>query len=407
MITPECRFTRRRAAAGPRLDFHRQRFAVRRLTLAAATDRISVMERVVVIGSGPAAWTAALYAARAGLGPLVFEGAVTAENQQRATLPLGQLNLADPVENYPGFPQADAHVLARLAESALPEERYASLRPVSEGSAKYHPRRAIYGAELVEFMRQQAHHFGARVLTQDVSEVELRRHPFLLLASEGLRMEALAVILATGRVWADAFTLPAAERFRNNGISGCAVSDGSLPRFRGRPVVVVGAGDSSLEDARYLARFAARVHVVPHGQVFRPRWMGRSRFESLLSDPKLEMWRGWMVEDVLGSEDAGITGVLLRDPSAGTRRELACSGIFPSQDFTRPNTDLVRGQVELTEYGHVRWVQPPRTFTSVEGVFAAGDVADDHYRQEITAAASGCRAALDAERWLADRGLAS
>src|SRR5262249_2036666 len=211
-------------------------------------------EKVIIIGSGPAAWTAAIYAARANLQPLVYEGAVIEENRLNGTLPLGQLALTTEVENYPGLPSGDSRAYLR---SALPPER----RPYWVEAAKPQPSHAINGHEMMELMRQQALNFGTRIVTDDIVAVNFGRHPFVLTAREGAQVEALAVIVATG-ARANYLGLPSEDRFKNNGVSACAVCDGALPRFGNRPVVVIGGGDSAVEEATYLSKFASTVHLV-------------------------------------------------------------------------------------------------------------------------------------------------
>jgi thioredoxin reductase (NADPH) len=355
-------------------------------------------EKVVIIGSGPAAWTAAIYAARANLQPLVFEGAISARNQERQTLPLGQLNLTTEVENFPAWPYVAAEVLAQFSRSALPPERYAQLAHLYPAGAMA-DKRAVYGPELMEYMRQQALNFGSRVVTDDIVAVDFRRYPFQLQPGEGPPVEALAVIVATG-ARANYLGLPSEERFKNKGVSACAVCDGALPRFRNRPLAVVGGGDSAVEESTYLSKFASVVYLIHRRDQLRASQIMQQR---LRANPKIQIKWNRVVEEVLGTDEAGVTGVRLRSTVDDSREELAVSGLFLAIGHT-PNTDFLRGQLELTEKGYIRWTTPHRTYTSVEGVFAAGDVADDYYRQAVTAAGSGCMAALDAERWLAARG---
>jgi thioredoxin reductase (NADPH) len=356
-------------------------------------------EKVVIIGSGPAGWTAAIYAARANLQPLVFEGAQTQKNQEQGTAPLGQLNLTTEVENFPGWPHADTQALGAFSQSALPEDRYGGLAHLYQGKSAHHGRRAVFGPELMEYMRQQALNFGTRVVTEDIIAVDFKRHPFRLHGSHGETVEALAVIVATG-ARANYLGLASEDRFKNNGVSACAVCDGALPRFRNRPLVVVGGGDSAVEEGTYLAKFASTVYLVHRRNELRASQIMRQR---ALSDPKITMKWNRVVEEVVGDDAAGVTGVRLRSTVDGAKEELAVSGMFLAIGHT-PNTDFLKGQVELKPNGYVKWVEPQRTMTSVEGVFAAGDVADDYYKQAVTAAGTGCMAALDAERWLAGRG---
>jgi thioredoxin reductase (NADPH) len=356
-------------------------------------------EKVVIIGSGPAGWTAAIYAARANLTPLVFEGALTDKNQQQGTLPLGQLNLTTEVENFPGWPAADSQGYALLAKSALPADQYASLAHYYEGKKAHQGRRAVEGPELMALCRQQAINFGTRVVTDDIVKVDFRRHPFRLTALGGEAVEALSVIIATG-ARANYLGLPSEDRFKNHGVSACAVSDGALPRFRNRPVVVVGGGDSAVEEGTYLTKFASVVYLVHRRDTLRASKIMQKR---ALDNPKITMKWNSVVDEVLGNDKDGVTGVRLRGTAGGGTEELAAAGMFAAIGHT-PNTDFLEGQLELAASGYVKWTTPQRTYTSVEGVFAAGDVADSYYKQAVTAAGTGCMAALDAERWLAAQG---
>jgi thioredoxin reductase (NADPH) len=350
------------------------------------------MEKVVIIGSGPAAWTAAIYAARANLEPLVFEGAGTEENRLKGTLPLGQLALTTEVENYPGLPAGDSREYLR---TALPSDRQPYWVQADQPQASH----GINGPELMELMRQQAVNFGTRVITDDIVRVNFRKYPFELFALEGARVETRAVIVATG-ARANYLGLPSEDRFKNNGVSACAVCDGALPRFRDRPLVVVGGGDSAVEEGTYLTKFASKVYLVHRRDQLRASPIMRQR---ALSNSKIQPKWNRVLDEVLGSDPEGVTGVRLRSTADGVTEELACSGVFLAIGHT-PNTDFLEGQVELDENGYIRWTRPQRTWTSVEGVFAAGDVADSYYRQAVTAAGTGCMAALDAERWLAENG---
>lgn len=349
-------------------------------------------EKVVIIGSGPAGWTAAIYAARADLQPLVLEGAITQENMIKGTLPLGQLALTTEVENYPGFPEGDSREYLR---TSLPADRL----PFWVQENRPQPSRGINGPELMELMRQQAINFGTRVITDDIVRVDLQRHPFLSFSLGGQTVESLTVIIATG-ARANYLGLPSEERFKNQGVSACAVCDGALPRFRNKPLIVVGGGDSAVEESTYLTKFASVVNLVHRRDQLRASKIMQQR---ALTNPKIAMkWNRTLVE-VLGNDGDGVTGVRLGSTVDGATEEIAASGVFLAIGHT-PNTDFLRGQVELTEGGYVRWTRPQRTYTSVDGVFAAGDVADSYYRQAVTAAGTGCMAALDAERWLAARG---
>ena len=322
-------------------------------------------EKVVIIGSGPAGWTAAIYAARANLEPLVFEGALTEDNRLKGTLPLGQLALTTEVENYPGFPEG------------------------------------VMGPELMEKFREQAKRFGTRVVTDDIMSVDLQRHPFRVTPLENPPVEALSVIIATG-ARANYLGLESEERFKNRGVSACAVCDGALPRFRNKPLVVVGGGDSAVEEGTYLTKFASKVFLVHRRDQLRASKIMQQR---AISNPKIEPKWHRVVTDVLGNDKDGVTGVRLKSTVDAAVEEVACTGMFCAIGHT-PNTDLLKGQVEIDEKGYIRWTTVNRTYTSVEGVFAAGDVADNYFRQAVSAAGTGCMAALDAERWLAVKGFA-
>ena len=350
-------------------------------------------EKVVIIGSGPAGWTAAIYAARANLNPLVYEGAVTAENNANGTLPLGQLNLTTEVENFPGFPYGDTR---QYLKTALPEE----YRPYWVLKDKEQPTHGINGPELMELMRQQAKNFGARIVTDDIARVEFKKHPFRLYPlAGGDPIEALTVIVATG-ARANYLGLESEDRFKNRGVSACAVCDGALPRFRNKPLVVVGGGDSAVEEATYLTKFASQVYLVHRRDKLRASQIMQQR---ALTNPKIAIKWNAAVDEVLGDDKDGVTGVRLKSTNGGRSEEIACSGMFAAIGHT-PNTAFLDGQLELTPAKYIRWTTPARTYTSVDGVFAAGDVADDYYRQAVTAAGTGCMAALDAERWLAHHG---
>jgi thioredoxin reductase (NADPH) len=351
---------------------------------------VVLTEKVIIIGSGPAGWSAAIYAARAELKPLVFEGAITEENRLAGTLPLGQLALTTEVENYAGFPAGE---LKQFLETAIDPERLPYLM-IHEG------KHAVTGPELMELMRQQAVNFGTRIITDDVVEVNLQRRPFVVRTREGQQHSAHTLVIATGAK-ANYLGLPSEDAFKNRGVSACAVCDGALPRFRNKPLVVVGGGDSAVEEATYLAKYASKVHMVHRRDKLRASMIMQDR---ALGNPKIQMeWNSTLAE-VLGNDKDGVTGVKLASTDGRPEREVVASGVFLAIGHT-PNTAFVKGQVELRDGGYIKWTTPFRTITSVEGVFAAGDVADDYYRQAITSAGTGCMAALDAERWLAANGV--
>ncbi|MBU6222214.1 MAG: thioredoxin-disulfide reductase [Planctomycetes bacterium] len=347
------------------------------------------IENLIIIGSGPAGWSAATYAARAQLKPLVYEGAISEKNRLAGTLPLGQLALTSEVENYAGFPAGN---LGAFLDSALPQERRMMMPP--------HEGHGVTGPELMELMRQQAVNFGTRIITDDVMKVDFSKRPFTLHPSEGGPVQAKAVIVATGAS-ANWLGLPSEETFKNRGVSACAVCDGALPRFRNRELVVVGGGDSAVEEATYLTKFASRVHLVHRRDVLRASKIMATRAHE---NPKITIHFNSALAEVLGDDKAGVTGVRLESTTEqGKETKLDVAGVFLAIGHT-PNTAFLDGQLELTPKKYIVWKKHFRTDTSVEGVFAAGDVADDHYRQAISAAGTGCMSALDAERWLAARG---
>jgi thioredoxin reductase (NADPH) len=343
----------------------------------------------VIIGSGPAGWTAAIYAARASLDPLVLEGAITEENRQQGTLPLGQLALTTEVENYPGFPCGDLSVY--LDNSIADDKRRYMAPHLGEG---------VSGPELMELMKQQAINFGTTITTDDVVSADLDKHPFQLTTRSGEQIEALSLIIATG-ARANYLGLESEDRFKNAGVSACAVCDGALPRFRDKPLVVVGGGDSAMEESTFLAKFASRVHIIHRRDSFRASKIMAKR---VLENERIEVQWNSVVDEVIGNEQDGVTGVRIRSTlDEDHTTELDASGYFAAIGHT-PNTDFLDGQLDTNDAGYLIWTVGGRSNTSVEGVFAAGDVADDHYRQAITAAGTGCMAALDAERWLAANG---
>jgi thioredoxin reductase (NADPH) len=318
-------------------------------------------EKFIIIGSGPAAWTCALYAARANLNPLVYEGAISEENRLKGTLPLGQLNSTTDVENFPGFPKG------------------------------------ILGPDLMEAMREQALRFKTRARTEDVVKVDLSRRPFVLKDSAGETVSAEALIIATGAS-ANYLGLPSEEKFKNHGVSACAVCDGALPRFRKLPVVVVGGGDSAAEESIHLTKFASTVYVVHRRDHLRASKIMADR---LLALPNVKPVWNSVVEEVLGDAKSGVTGVRVKNILTNDTSTIEAHGMFVAIGHT-PNTTFLEGQLKLDSKGFIVLKDPFRTLTNVEGVFAAGDVADPTYKQAITAAGMGCKAALDAERWLAE-----
>ena len=331
-------------------------------------------EKLLIIGSGPAAWTCAIYAARANLDPFVYEGAWTEENRLRGTNPLGQLNLTTEVEDFPGFPDG------------------------------------IAGPELMVRSREQAERFGTRIVADDVVAVDLKRRPFLVASAGGDTIEAHALVIATGAS-ANYLGLDSENRYKKYGVSACAVCDGPLARFRDQPLVVVGGGDSAAEEGTHLSKYASRIYLV-----HRRDTLNRASpimAKRILENPKVEPFWNGTVEEVpgetvtvaaTGEQLPSMTGVRIRNRKTGDTHTLDAAGMFLAIGHT-PNTKFLNGQLELDDKGFVVLKDPFRTTTSVEGVFAAGDVADPVYKQAITAAGMGCKAALDAERWLAAQGV--
>jgi thioredoxin reductase (NADPH) len=313
------------------------------------------MENIIIIGSGPAACTAALYTARADLEPLVFAGDPT-----EGMLPGGQLMTTTEVENYPGYPEG------------------------------------VTGPEMMQDLQKQAARFGARFENKRVTEIDTSSHPFKLTV-DGETYEAKAVILATG---ADAkyLGLESEQRYMNKGVSACATCDGALPRFRGNPVVVVGGGDTAMEESLFLAKFSKPVHIVHRRDEFRASKIMAKR--AIDHENIVVEWNS-VVEEILGDEEKGVTGVRIKDTQTGETRELACTGYFSAIGH-KPNSDLVADVVTTDELGYIQ-CKGDSTYTDVAGLFACGDVMDKVYRQAITAAGTGCRAAIDATRWLEEQ----
>ncbi|MCF2969783.1 thioredoxin-disulfide reductase [Synechococcus sp. Nb3U1] len=316
----------------------------------------SRVENVVIIGSGPAGFTAAIYAGRANLKPVVFEGF------QAGGIPGGQLMTTTEVENFPGFPQG------------------------------------ITGPQLMQDMKAQAVRWGAELYTEDVTFVDLSQRPFVV-RSEEREVRAHSLIIATGAT-AKRLHLPGETTYWNRGMSACAICDGAMPMFKGVELVVIGGGDTACEEATYLTKFGSRVHMLVRGDKMRA---SKAMQDRVLSNPKITVhWHSEAV-DVVGN-DLRLTGVKVRNNQTGEISELPAGGLFYAIGH-KPNTDLFKGQLELDEIGYIV-TQPGSVATSVEGVFAAGDVQDHEFRQAITAAGTGCMAAMLAERWLSEHGLA-
>lgn len=353
-------------------------------------------ENVVIIGSGPAAWTAAIYASRANLDPLVLQGNPYDDtNRQNGTMPLGQLALTTEVENFPSWPAGDTRSYLKTAlEKDDPDF------PAWVADDGEQPTHGINGPELMALMRQQAKNFGTRIESKDVVKVDFKKKPFTLTTHDDKTVEAHTVVIATG-ARANYLGLPSEDKYKNRGVSACAVCDGALPRFRKKPIVVVGGGDSAVEESMYLAKFAEKVHMLVRRDVLRA---SKIMAERAKDSDKIEIHWNSEVEEVLGEEKAGVTAIKVKNNKTNEFTEIAASGLFLAIGHT-PNVGFLDGQVELTESGYIKWTTLGRTYTSVEGVFSAGDVSDDYYRQAVTAAGTGCMAALDAERYLAHHGM--
>jgi len=353
-------------------------------------------EKVVIVGSGPAAWTAAIYAARANLEPLVFQGnPFDDKNRQNGTLPLGQLALTTEVENFPSWPSGDTR---QYLKTALKQDD--TDFPYWVAKDKPQPTHGINGPELVALMRQQAVNFGTRIESKDVVKVDLKNKPFAVQTHDGQLVHALTLIIATG-ARANYLGLPSEDNYKNRGVSACAVCDGALPRFKNKPLVVVGGGDSAVEEGSYLTKFASQVHLLVRRDALRASKIMQDRAKS---NPKIAIRWHNEVDEVLGDDKHGVTAIRVVNNKSGEKTELPASGLFLAIGHT-PNVGFLDNQIELTNTGYIRWTTLGRTYTSVDGVFAAGDVADDYYRQAISAAGTGCMAALDAERYLGHHGL--
>lgn len=303
-----------------------------------------MIHNVLIIGAGPAGYTAGIYAARANLQPLLFEGHA----------PGGQLMTTTEVENFPGFPNG------------------------------------LQGPELMQHFRDQAARFGTAIVSDVIARVDFSRRPFKVWDSKDQLHEAHAIIIATGAnaMW---LGLESEERLQGRGVSACATCDGFF--FRGKTVAVVGGGDTALEEALFLANMTQHVHVLHRRDQLRASKIMQQR---ALEHPKISFHWNTALDEVLGADH--VTGVRLRSTLDGSTSELALDGVFVAIGH-QPNTAIFRGQLELDAKGYIRTHQGTRT--SVDGVFAAGDVQDTVYRQAITAAGTGCMAAIDAERWLA------
>jgi thioredoxin reductase (NADPH) len=352
---------------------------------------MSKTERTVIIGSGPAGFSAAIYAARANLKPLLFEGTIQPE-----MIPLGQLAFTTEVENYPGFPAGDVR---SFIESSVDQDRHFNLPPVPKGHERDgRPHYAVQGVELMELMKQQALNFGTRIVGDDIIDVDFTDYPLTVIPRSGEPLKAKTVIIATG-ARANWLGLESEEKYKNRGVSACAVCDGAIPIYRRKPLAVIGGGDTAVEEATYLANLdgAETIYLIHRRDELRASKVMQER---AFKHPKIELVWNSVVEEVLG-DDQQVTGLRLKSTVDDSSSELKVSGMFVAIGHT-PNTSFLKGKLEMNPSGYIKWTEPFRTKTSVTGVFAAGDVADDYYRQAVTSAGTGCMAALDAERFLAE-----
>jgi thioredoxin reductase (NADPH) len=311
-------------------------------------------ENVIIVGSGPSAYTAALYSSRANLKPLIVEG--EADSSKRVDIPGGQLMITTDVENYPGFPEG------------------------------------VEGPHLMELMRKQAERFGTRIETGWIDKVDFKSRPFRLWTIDK-EYSARAIIVSTG-AGAKFLGIPSEKLLMNKGLSACATCDGALPIFRNKPLAVIGGGDTAVEEATFLTRFASKVTIVHRRDQLRASKIMQDKAKK---NPKIEFKWNSIVAEVLDVKAGKVSGLRLQDINTKAESVLPVNGVFVAIGH-EPNTAFVKGAIELDDKGYVKVTRG--TYTSVEGVFAGGDCVDHVYRQAVTAAGMGCMAAIDAERWL-------
>ncbi|RJS18090.1 thioredoxin-disulfide reductase [Corallococcus sp. H22C18031201] len=315
------------------------------------------INKVTIIGSGPAGYTAAIYAARANLEPVVFAGGPTLDHPQR--VPGGQLMVTTDVENYPGFPDA------------------------------------ITGPELMERFQKQAERFGTTIHMENVTKIDFSSRPFFIQGESGISYRSESVIIATGAT-AKWLGVKGEDTYKNRGVSACATCDGAF--FKRQDVLVVGGGDTAMEEATYLAKIVQHVTLIHRRDSLRASKVMQER---VLNNPKISILWNSAVEEVVG-DAKGMNGAVVRNLKSGDSQLLKATGLFVAIGHT-PNTELFQGILETHQGGYLK-THPGSTRTNIEGVFACGDVQDSYYRQAITAAGTGCMAAIDTERWLIEQG---
>lgn len=318
---------------------------------------MSDIQKVTIIGSGPAGYTAAIYAARANLKPVMFAGGPTEQDASR--VPGGQLMITNDVENYPGFPES------------------------------------VTGPDLMEKFQKQAERFGTKVHLENAVKVDLSKRPFTIVG-ESVTYQSEAVIIATGAT-AKYLGLPTEGKFKNKGVSACATCDGFL--YRGKDVIVVGGGDTAMEEATHLGKMCSSVTVIHRRDTLRASQIMQER---ALKHPKLKFVWDSAIDEIVG-DDQGVTGAIVKNLKSGDKHRIDAAAVFVAIGHV-PNTELFKGVLDMHPTGYLK-VHPGTTRTNIEGVFACGDVADSYYRQAVTAAGTGCMAAIEVERWMIENNI--